>query len=50
MAEIIHCLKSNPYFSGMSPAELDAIRKLAFEKRYDQEEIILHEGEDAEAL
>jgi CRP/FNR family transcriptional regulator len=50
MAEIIHCLKSNPYFSGMSPAELDTIGKLAFGKRYDQEEIILHEGEDAEAL
>jgi CRP/FNR family transcriptional regulator len=50
MAEIIHCLKSNPYFSGMSPAELEAIGKLAFGKRYDREEIILHEGGAAQAL
>ncbi len=50
MASKAEFLKSNPYFSGMSPAELDAIGRLAFGKKYDREEIILHEGEAAEAL
>ena len=53
MAPQIELLKSIPYFpyfSGLKPAELDSISKLIFEKRYDQGEIILLEGEAAEAL
>ena len=50
MAPQIEFLKSIPYFSGLKPAELDSISKLIFEKRYNQGEIILLEGEAAEAL
>lgn len=50
MAPQIELLKSIPYFSGLKPAELDSVSKLIFEKRYDQGEIILLEGEAAEAL
>ena len=50
MAPQIEFLKSIPYFSGLKPAELDSISKLIFEKRYNQGEMILLEGEAAEAL
>jgi CRP/FNR family transcriptional regulator len=50
MAPQIELLKSIAYFSGLKPAELDSISKLIFEKRYDQGEIILLEGDAAEAL
>ncbi len=50
MAPQIEILKSIPYFSGLEPAELDSISKLIFEKRYDQGEMILLEGDAAEAL
>ncbi len=50
MAPQIELLKSIPYFSGLKPAELDSVRKLIFEKRYDQGEMILLEGDAAEAL
>ncbi len=50
MASKVEFLKSNPYFSGISPAELEAISKLIFEKRYDRGETIFLEGETAEAL
>ncbi|MFC2051541.1 Crp/Fnr family transcriptional regulator [Chloroflexota bacterium] len=43
-------LKSIPYFSGLSPAELDSISRLVFEKTAERGEIILLEGESAEAL
>jgi len=43
-------LQSIPYFSGLSPAELDSIRKFIFEKTADRGDIILLEGEPSEAL
>jgi len=43
-------LKRIPYFSGLGAAELDGIRKLIFEKTFERGEMILIEGESAEAL
>ncbi len=43
-------LKSTAYFSGLSPAELDSIRKFAFEKAAGRGEVILLEGEPANEL
>ncbi|MFC1992925.1 Crp/Fnr family transcriptional regulator [Chloroflexota bacterium] len=50
MATLIEFLKSIPYFSGLSPAELDSISKLFFEKTAERGELILLEGESAKAL
>jgi CRP/FNR family transcriptional regulator len=50
MAIQVEFLKSVPYFSGLSPAELDSIRKLVFEKTAARGEVILIEGEPAETL
>lgn len=50
MAIQFEFLKSVPYFSGLSPAELDSLKKLIFEKTAEQGEIILLEGDSAEAL
>ncbi len=46
----VEFLKSIPYFSGLSPAELESIRQLIFEKTTERGEIILLEGEPTEAL
>ncbi len=46
----IEFLKSIAYFSGLSPVELDSVRQLIFEKTAERGEIILFEGESAEAL
>jgi len=43
-------LQSIPYFSGLGPAELDSVRNLVFEKTAERGELILLEGEPAEAL
>jgi CRP-like cAMP-binding protein len=43
-------LGENPYFSGLSPSELDSIKHLFFEARVDRGEIILLEGELADRL
>ena len=43
-------LKSIPYFSELSPTELDSVGKLIFERTADRDELILLEGEPAEAL
>ena len=43
-------IKSMPYFSGLSQAELDSIRGVVFEKKADRGEILLFEGEPAETL
>lgn len=43
-------LSSTPYFSSLSPDELDSVRKLFFEKKVDRGEIIILEGEPAETL
>lgn len=50
MAVPLEFLESIPYFSGLSPAELDSIRKLIFERTAERAEIILLEAEPAEAL
>ena len=50
MAIQIEFLKSNPYFSGLSPAELDSIKKLIFEKTAQRGETILLEIEPARVL
>ena len=46
----IEFLKSVPYFSGLSPAELEAISQRTFEKTAERGEVIALEGEPAEAL
>ncbi len=50
MAIQVEFLKSVPYFSGLSPVELDSIKSLVFEKTAGRGEVILFEGEAAEAL
>lgn len=50
MAVDIELLKSIPYFSGFSPAELEAIKRYVFEKSADRNELILLEEEPAEAV
>ncbi len=46
----VKLLESIPYFSGLSSAELDSIKRLMFEKTAERGEVILLEGESAEAL
>lgn len=46
----VEFLQSIPYFSGLGPAELDSVRNLIFEKTAERGELILLEGEPAEAL
>jgi CRP/FNR family transcriptional regulator len=43
-------LKSTSYFSGLSPAELDSIKRLFFERTVKRGEVIALEGELASAL
>jgi len=43
-------LKSISYFSELSPAELDSIKQFVFDKAFQRGEVILLEGEVAEAL
>ncbi|MFC2059133.1 Crp/Fnr family transcriptional regulator [Chloroflexota bacterium] len=50
MAVQIKFLKSIPYFSKLSPAELDSIKKHIFEKTSSRGEMILLEGEPAKVL
>ncbi len=50
MAIQVDFLKNNPYFSGLSPAALDVIAKVTFEKKIDRGEIFLLEGEADEVL
>jgi len=50
MAIQVELLKSIPYFSGLSSAELDSLRHRVFEKTAERGEVILLEGEPAEAL
>jgi len=46
----VEFIKSIPYFSGLSQAELDSIRGVVFEKKAVRGEILLFEGEPAETL
>jgi CRP-like cAMP-binding protein len=50
MAVQAEFIKSIPYFSGLSQAELDSIRKFIFERKADRGEMLLFEGEPAETL
>ena len=50
MAVQIEFLKSIPYFSGLSPAELESISQFIFEKTAERGQVIVLEGESAEAL
>lgn len=50
MALKIESLKSIPFFSGLSPAELESTGQLMFEKRVERGEVVLFESEPAEAL
>ena len=50
MAIQVEFLKSVSYFSGLSPAELESIRKLIFEKTVARREMILFEDEPAKVL
>jgi CRP/FNR family cyclic AMP-dependent transcriptional regulator len=43
-------LKSITYFSGLSLAELDSVKKLVFEKKVERGDIIVFEGDPPEAL
>ena len=50
MAIEIEFLKSIPYFSGLSTAELESVRHLIFEKTAERGEVILFEDDPADAL
>ncbi|MFC1592638.1 Crp/Fnr family transcriptional regulator [Candidatus Omnitrophota bacterium] len=50
MAIQVELLKSIPYFSGLSSAELDSIKQRVFERTAERGNVILLEGEPAEAL
>ena len=50
MAVQVEFLKTTHYFAGLSPAELDSVRKFIFEKTAERGEIILLEGGLAEAV
>ena len=43
-------LKSIPYFAGLSLTEIDSVRKLVLEKKLERREIVIYEGEPAEAV
>jgi len=50
MAIDVELLKSIPYFSGLSPAELDSIKEFIFERAAESGDLILLEGEPADAM
>jgi CRP/FNR family transcriptional regulator len=50
MAIQVELIKSIPYFSGLSPAELDSLKGLIFETTAERGRFILLESEPADAL
>jgi CRP-like cAMP-binding protein len=50
MAVQLDLIKDNPYFAGLQTEELDFIKKLVTEKSYDRGEMIVLDGEPAQAL
>lgn len=50
MAVAAELLESIPYFSGLSPQELESLRPAVFEKAVSKNEVLLWEGEPGEAL
>lgn len=50
MATQVEFIKSNPYFSGLSPDEVDSLKGLIFETAAERGKFILLESEPADAL
>lgn len=50
MAVQTEFLRALPYFSDISPAELDSVKGFFFEKTFDRGEVIVLEGEASEVL
>ncbi len=50
MAIDVELLKSIPYFSGLSPEELDSVREYVFEKTAEGGDLILLEDDPADAM
>ena len=50
MVSRLELIKSSPYFTGLSAAELEAVSRFVFEKQYERGDMILFEGEEAWAL
>jgi CRP-like cAMP-binding protein len=50
MVVLVDFLRDSQYFSGLSPADLDSIAKLVFEKKVERGEIFLLEGESDEVM
>jgi len=50
MAIQVEFLESVPYFTGLSPAEIESMRRFIFEKTFERGEVILLEGEPAGVL
>jgi len=50
MAVASEFLRSTPYFADLSPAELEAIGRVTFEKSFKRHQVIVLEGEPGEAL
>ncbi|MBM4463333.1 MAG: Crp/Fnr family transcriptional regulator [Chloroflexi bacterium] len=50
MAVEVEHLKSIPYFAGLGPRELEAIRQLVFERSVNRGELILLEGEPTQTV
>jgi CRP-like cAMP-binding protein len=50
MATETRFLKSTQYFAGLDYDKLDLVQKLVFAKKFDKGEIIVNEGEPADAL
>ncbi len=47
-AESFELLSSIPFFSGLSPEQLDEVGRIAFEKHFNKGEIIFSDGEDGD--
>jgi CRP/FNR family transcriptional regulator len=50
MAIAIDLLRNIPYFTDLDPEVFEAVRRTVFEKKVDRGEIIIFEGEPADAL
>jgi CRP/FNR family transcriptional regulator, dissimilatory nitrate respiration regulator len=48
MAKSLELLSSIPFFSGLSPAQLNEVGRIAFEKYFNKGEIIFSDGEEGD--
>ena len=46
----LELVKTIPYFSGLDPVRLESLRSSLFEKKVDRGEMVIFEGDSAEAL